>query len=126
MKCQKRILIIDEDIDMLNLLIDVFRYNQFEVYSEPNPILALQRFCENPKSFDLILLNIGLGNRIDGLILYGKLRDANSDVKIFVFTALELELVEIRSICPSFEECLLIRKPILMSSLVERVNIALN
>jgi DNA-binding response OmpR family regulator len=123
---QNRILIIDDDIDMLNLLKDVFSYNQFEVYFESDPIQVLERFYENPKSFDIILLTIRLGNKTDRLGLYGKLKDADLDANIFVFTALELDLVHFRNICPSFGERFLIKKPILMRSLVERVNGALN
>lgn len=122
----RKILIIDDDLDILSLLNDVFSYNEYDVDAQLDPVQALKHFYENPQSFDLILLDIKLGNTTDGLTLYTKLKEANPEVKIFVFTALELDLAQFTKICPSFKENYLIRKPIRMDSLVDRINSVLN
>lgn len=123
---RRSILIIDDDIDILNLLSDVFNYNAFEVEAQNDPVQALKLFQDNPKSFDIILLDVRLGNTFDGLTLYNKLKESNPEVRIFVFTALELDLAQFRKICPTFEERYLMKKPMLMSLLVERINSVLN
>lgn len=123
---KRRILIIDDDIDLLSLLNDVFSYNEFEVNAQLDPVSALKDFHDNPKSYDLVILDIRLGKSTDGLNLYGKLKEANVDVKIFVFTVLDLDIAQFTKICPSFEEHYLIKKPIPMSLLIERVNSVLN
>ena len=123
---KKRILIIDDDIDLLSLLNDVLSYNEFEVNAQLDPILALKDFRDNPKSYDLVILDIWLGSSTEGLDLYGKLKEANVDVKIFVFTALDLDTAQFTKICPSFKENYLIRKPIRMNLLVDRINSVLN
>jgi DNA-binding response OmpR family regulator len=123
---KRRILVIDDDVDILALLDDVLRYNGFEVDAQLDPLLALKHFSDNPKSYDLILLDIWLGSSVDGLALYNKLRESNQGAKIFVFTGLELDLAHFRNICPTFEERYLMKKPMLMSLLVERINSVLN
>jgi DNA-binding response OmpR family regulator len=125
-RIKKRILIIDDDIDLLSLLNDVFSYNEFEVNAQLDPILALKDFRDNPKSYDLVILDIWLGGSSEGLNLYSKLKEANVDVKIFVFTALELDIAQFTRICPLFEEHYLIKKPIPMHLLVEKINSELN
>lgn len=123
---KRRILVIDDDIDILSLLDDVFSYNGFEVDAQLDPVLGLKHFHDNPKSYALILLDIRLGSSVDGLALYNKLKEANSEAKIFVFTALELDLAQFTMKCPSFNESYLIRKPIQMNVLVDRLNSVLN
>jgi two-component system, cell cycle response regulator CpdR len=121
-----RILVIDDDIDILSLLDDVFSYNGFEVDAQLDPVLALKHFHDNPKSYDLTLLDLWLGSSVDGLSLYNKLKEANIEAKIFVFTAPELDLAQFTMKCPSFNESYLIRKPIQMNVLVDRINSVLN
>lgn len=55
-----------------------------------------------------------------------RLKEADPDARICVFTATNLDVPEFRTICPSFEDRYLIKKPILMSSLVQRINSVLN
>ncbi len=123
---KKRILIIDDEPDLLSMLNDVFTYNQFEVDAQLDPAIALEHFHDNPGSYDLILLDIWLGHNVDGLSLYNKLNEANPEAKIFVFTGLELDLAKFTKQCPSFKEHYLIKKPIAMSLLLERINSVLN
>ena len=62
-------MIIDDDLDILSLLRDVFSYNEYEVDAQSDPVLALKHFYENAQSFDLVLLDIRLSDGNDGLIL---------------------------------------------------------
>jgi two-component system cell cycle response regulator CpdR len=125
-KKMRRILIIDDDLDILSLLRDVFSYNEYEVDAQSDPVLALKHFHENPQSFDLVLLDIRLSDGNDGVILYNKLKEDNPEATIFVFTALQLDLAQFTKICPSFKESYLIRKPIRMNLLIDRINSVLN
>jgi hypothetical protein len=54
--------------------------------------------------------------------VYKRLKEADPDARICVFSATNLDVPEFRTIYPSFEDRYLIKKPILMSSLVQRIN----
>jgi len=123
---KRRILVIDHDRDILSLLDDVLSQNRFDVDAQLDPLVALKHFYDNPKSYDLILLDIWLGSSVEGLALYNKLKESNPESKIFVFTALELDPAHFRIKCPTFEEHYLIKKPMPMSLLIERINSVLN
>lgn len=122
---KRRILIIDDDLDILLLLADVFHHYGFEINTQSNPFLALKTFEENPKYYDLVVLDIRL-DEMDGQIVYKKLKECDPDTKICVFTATNLDVAEFKKIFPTFEERYLIKKPIRMSVLVERINSVLN
>jgi DNA-binding response OmpR family regulator len=119
------ILVVEDDLDILHLLSDTFQYYGFNVDMESEANLALNKFHNHPKAYDAVLLDLKLGST-DGKDLYKKLKELDLDAKIFVFTGLEFDSAEFRKICPSFEDHYLIKKPVLMSSLVERVKSVLD
>lgn len=118
---KKSILVVEDDMDILNLLGDTFQYYGFDVDLEPEANLALNKFHTNPKAYDAILLDLKLGG-IDGKDLYKQIKEVDLNARIFVFTGLEFDCEGFRKICPSFQDQYLIKKPIHMSSLVEKVN----
>jgi CheY-like chemotaxis protein len=123
-KEKRRILIIDDDLDNLQLSKDVLQFNGFETYDFIDPRLALDTFKQSPQSYDLILMDIKM-QEMDGYFLYKEIKQTNPDAKVLVFTGMILDVNEFKKICPSFEEKQLIQKPVRMSSLVKTVNEAM-
>jgi CheY-like chemotaxis protein len=123
-KEKRRILIIDDDLDNLQLSKDVLQFNGFETYDFIDPRLALDTFKQSPQSYDLILMDIKM-QEMDGYFLYKEIKQTNPDAKVLVFTGMILDVNEFKKICPSFEENQLIQKPVRMSSLVKTVNEAM-
>jgi DNA-binding response OmpR family regulator len=120
MESKKSILVVEDDLDILYLLGDTFRYFGFDVDTQSDANLALNKFQDNLNAYDAVLLDMKLGST-DGQILYKKIKEVDLNAKIFVFTGLEFDCEGFRKVCPSFENQYLIKKPVRMSSLVERV-----
>jgi CheY-like chemotaxis protein len=123
-KEKRRVLIIDDDLDNLQLSKDVLQFNGFETYDFISPLLALDTFKQSPQSYDLVLMDIKM-QEMDGYFLYKEIKQTNPDAKVLVFTGMILDVNEFKKICLSFEEKQLIQKPVRMSSLVKTVNEAM-
>ena len=123
-KENRRILILDDDLDNLQLTKDILQFAGFETYDFINPELALDAFKQNPKLYDLILIDIKM-HEMDGRLVYKQMKYFKRDAKIYVFTGLDLNPDEFKQICPSFQEQQLIRKPIKMNLLLDRIHQAL-
>jgi CheY-like chemotaxis protein len=120
-KEKRRVLIIDDDLDNLQLSKDMLQVNGFETYDFINPRLALDTYKQNPQLYDLVLMDIKM-QEMDGYFLYKEIKQTNPDAKVLVFTGMILDINEFKKICPSFEEKQLIQKPVRMSSLIKTVN----
>ena len=124
-KENRRILILDDDLDNLQLTKDILQFGGFETYDFLSPQLALDVFKQNPQLYDLILIDVKM-EEIDGRLVYKEIKQINPKAKVLVFTGLELDVADFRNICPSFNKKQVIRKPVRMSSLVKTINGALN
>jgi DNA-binding response OmpR family regulator len=116
---------VEHEPDILHLLGDTFQYYGFSVDIESEANLAFNKFHDHPKEYDAVLLDLKLGSN-DGQVLYNKLKEVDLSTKIFVFTGLQFDPAAFRKICPSFEDQYLIKKPVGMSSLVEKVESVLD
>ena len=116
----KKILVLDDDHDLLELLHDAFILYGFDVDAYSDPISALKSFGSRSGQYDAVLMDLRLDG-IDGRQIYKKFKEFDSDSKIYVFTALEVDVAGFKEICPSFEEKFLIKKPIRISSMVQTI-----
>jgi CheY-like chemotaxis protein len=123
-KVNRRILIIDDDLDNLQLVKDILQFSGFETYDFLSPRMALDVFKQNPQLYDLILVDVKM-DEMDGRLAYKEMKQINPNANILVFTGLELDVDDFRNICPSFTEKQVIHKPVRMSSLVNAINGAL-
>jgi len=123
-KEKRRVMIIDDDLDNLQLSKDALQFNGFETYDFINPRISLDTFKQSPKSYDLVLMDIKM-QEMDGYFLYKEIKQTNPDAKVLVFTGMILDVNEFKKICHSFEEKQLILKPVRMSSLINTVNEAM-
>jgi DNA-binding response OmpR family regulator len=90
----KKILLVDNEVDITFALENVLEDNGFKVSSYNDPILALDNYQIN--FYDLIILDIVMP-KMDGFELYGKLREKDPKAKICFLTASELFYEELRN-----------------------------
>ena len=118
-KKQKRILVVDDDPDVILTMKVALKDEGFEVDTFDSPQLALSSF--KPNFYDLILLDIKMPN-IDGFELYGEIKKRDDKVKVCFLTASEYtEYEEFLKENPKVVEKCFARKPIPIDELAKIV-----
>ena len=92
---EKRLLIVDDDPDIRQLLVDRQRANGFDVETAVDGTQALQAIQQG--GFSGVLLDIGIP-RIDGLEVLRRVRQSNQQLPIVIITAADSKDLAIRSI----------------------------
>jgi two-component system response regulator AtoC len=82
-KKEKRIMIVDDEISILNLLKDFFERSDYEVLVFDSPKSALKTFKETP--FPIVLTDLNMPE-MHGLELIRQMKKITSDIKIIVLT----------------------------------------
>jgi DNA-binding response OmpR family regulator len=116
-----KILIIDDDEDINNLFKMFLEYDGYTVDAFTDPIDALYFFRKN--IYDLVLLDLKMP-RMNGMILYQKLKNIDPDL-LFCFITANREYVEhLKKNIPDIER-IVIYKPIHLSALRNKVKLLL-
>jgi DNA-binding response OmpR family regulator len=117
----KKILFVDDEPDIIYSIKRVLEANGFVVDSYTDPILALSNF--KPRLYDLLILDIKMP-KINGLDLYQKMKEIDSNVKICFLTASELFYEEYRRLdaYPSLDKAYFIQKPFRSEDLIYKLN----
>ena len=116
---QKRILIVDDEPDIISAFEMILKMSGFEVEAYNDPLLALSNF--KPNSYGLVLLDIRMP-KISGFELYKKMRDIDNGIKVCFMTAFEDYHREFKESFPTLDEVkCFIRKPKAIEDLVEHV-----
>ena len=118
---QKRILIIDDEQDIANILqLTLERYG-FKTDAYTDPVLAYNNFRDG--QYDLVILDIKMPG-VDGFHLYQKIRRIDGKVKMIFLTASEYYYEQFRKEkgFKNFEQELFLRKPIGNEDLVQAIN----
>jgi len=117
----KRILIIDDDIDINNLFKLFLEYDGYNVDAFTDPIDALYSFRKN--AYDLVLLDLKMP-KMNGMLLYEKLQNIDPDL-LFCFITANKEYVEhLKKNNPDIEK-IVIYKPILLSEFRNKIHLLL-
>ena len=101
-----RILIVDDEADIRTVLARGLEHEGFIVESSGDPEEALNSYKAG--TYDLILLDIRMP-KMNGLVLYDKLREIDSNVRVCFITAGELVY---DFPLPKFPRCNILKKPI--------------
>ena len=115
---KRRILIIDDDIDINNLFKLFLEYDGYKVDAFTDPIDALYSFRKN--FYDLVLLDLKMP-KMNGMILYKKLQNIDPNI-LFCFITANKEYIEHLKKSIANIENIVIYKPILLSELRSKVN----
>ena len=116
-----RILIVDDEPDVCEVLKKVLERNGFTADSFSDPLLALENF--RPLSYDLLLLDIKMPD-MDGLRLYQEMKKIDSTVKVCFLTASEMyyETFRKEEEFAQLDKDLFLRKPIQNEELIKEIN----
>jgi DNA-binding response OmpR family regulator len=117
---QKRILIVDDEQDIADILRICLEDNGFNTDTYTDPVLAYENFMEG--QYDLVVLDIKMP-KVDGFHLYQKIRKTDSRVNIIFLTASEYYYEQFRKEkgFNNFEQELFLRKPIETEDLVQAI-----
>ena len=118
---KRRILIIDDDIDINNLFKLFLEYDGYNVDAFTDPIDALYSFRKN--AYDLVLLDLKMP-KMNGMLLYKKLQNIDPNI-LFCFITANKEYIEhLKKNNPDIEK-IVIYKPILLSELRSKIHLLL-
>jgi CheY-like chemotaxis protein len=120
-KKNKKILLIDDEPDIIYSIKKVLEINGFLPDSYTDPTLALSNF--KPGLYDLLLLDIKMP-KMNGFDLYQKMKAIDSNIKICFLTASELFYEEYRRLdaYPSLDKAYFIQKPCRSEDLIRQLN----
>jgi FixJ family two-component response regulator len=115
----RRILVVDDDADVISTFKMILEMNGFEVDAYTNPTLALSNF--KPNSYGLLLLDIRIPV-MNGFELFRKMKSIDSRVEVCFITAFEDYREEFKESFPMLDEAkYFIRKPKAIQDLVNHV-----
>ena len=117
----KRILIVEDECDIIFTLKIILEQNGFVINSFADPLLALSNF--KPHLYDILLIDIKLPS-INGFELYREIRKIDDKVKICFLTASEINYEELKmAVFPSVKDAkCFIRKPVENEALLMQLN----
>jgi DNA-binding NtrC family response regulator len=115
----KKILVVDDEVDVTSLFKMVLEMNGFEVDAYNNPLEALSNF--RPNSYGLALIDIRMAP-LNGFELYKKMKNIDGSLKACFITAFEDYRQEFKESFPQLDEIkCFIRKPKAIQDLVNHV-----
>jgi DNA-binding NtrC family response regulator len=112
-----KIMIIDDDEDILKLFSDFLSKEGFDVVPFLEPLKALKEIKSNPSRYSLIITDIRMPG-ISGIELIKKVSSINPDIKVILMSAFEINGDELNEL--NYQEHL--QKPIHMRELVSTIN----
>src|SRR5918996_2392482 len=116
---KKRILLVDDEADLISLFKMVLEMNGFEIDAYSDPEAALSNF--KPNSYGLALLDIRMAP-LNGFELYKKMKNIDGGLKACFITAFEDYRQEFKESFPMLDEAkYFIRKPKAIEDLVNHV-----
>ena len=125
---KKRLMIVDDEADITNSFsLALEDSGLFVVDTYNDPLVALSNY--RPNSYDLLLLDIKMP-KMNGIELYGQIKKLDNNVKVCFISAYDVDFKALKDLFPSLEkDCLIpkniIRKPIEVSKLIERIELEL-
>ena len=118
-----KILIVDDDPDIVLTFKTGLESSGFEVDSYNNPLLALKNFKAN--FYDLLLIDIRMPS-MTGFEFYQEINKIDNKAKVCFITAFEIYYRALLEEFPDLERKCFIQKPISIDELVKRIQKELN
>ncbi len=115
-----RLLIVDNEYDIVQVLKLGLQQNGFLVNEFTNPEEALQSFKSNAESYCLLLSDVRMPG-LSGIQLARKVKETNPDVKVVLMTAFEIRDNEFSKVFPSTQVDGFIQKPVRIRELTDKI-----
>jgi DNA-binding NtrC family response regulator len=106
-----RLLIVDDDSDIVQVLKLGLLKNRFLVDAFTDPEDALQSFKSNAESYSLVLSDARMPG-LSGIQLARKVKEVNPSVKVILMTAFEIRENEFSKVFPSTQVDGFVQKPV--------------
>jgi DNA-binding NtrC family response regulator len=115
----RRVLLVDDELDIVYLVKVGLERNGFEVDSYVDPILALQNFKRG--TYQLLILDIKMP-KMNGLDFLDKIKKENDKIKVCFFTASEEFASNYKNVFKnSQDKFLFISKPISIPKMTKQI-----
>jgi DNA-binding NtrC family response regulator len=115
-----RLLIVDDDPDIVQVLKLGLLKNGFLVDGFTNPEEALQSFKSNANNFRVVVSDVRMPE-LSGIQLARKLKEVNPGVKVVLMTAFEIRDNEFSKVFPSTSIDGFVQKPIGIRELTNKI-----
>lgn len=115
-----KLLIVDDDPDIVQVLQVGLRKNGFLVNAFTNPEEALQSFKSNANDFCLVVSDIRMP-ALSGIQLARKVKEINPSIKVMLMTAFEIKDNEFSKVFPSTHVDGFVQKPIGIDDLTNKI-----
>ncbi|MDQ3909579.1 MAG: response regulator [Thermoproteota archaeon] len=115
-----KLLIVDDDPDIVQVLQNGLRRNKFLVNAFTNPDEALQAFKSDAESYCLVVSDVRMP-RLSGIQLARKVKEVNPNVKVVLMTAFEIRENEFSKVFPSIHIDGFVQKPIGIRDLTNKI-----
>jgi DNA-binding NtrC family response regulator len=115
-----RLLIVDDDPDIVQVLKVGLQKNRFLVNAFTNPEEALQSFKSRAESYSLVLSDVRMPG-LSGIQLSKKVKEINPNVKVVLMTAFEIRDSEFSKVFPSTQVDGFVQKPIRIKDLTNKI-----
>lgn len=113
---QKKILLVEDDDDLLHLFNDALSQAGFSVDKFTDPLKAHTCFKENPDGYDLVLSDINMPH-ISGIELAKNIRKINPFIEVLLMSAFDCFESDMRDV----ELSTFLKKPIHMQQMIDTV-----
>jgi DNA-binding NtrC family response regulator len=115
-----RLLIVDDEADIVQVLKIGLLENRFSVDAFTNPEEALQSFISNAEAYCLVLSDVRMPG-LSGMQLARKIKKINPSVKVILMTAFEIRDNEFSKVFPSTQVDGFVQKPIGIRELTNKI-----
>jgi DNA-binding NtrC family response regulator len=115
-----KLLIVDDDSDIVQVMKLGLVRNGFSVEAFTNPEEALQSFKSHAESYCLVLSHIRMPS-LSGIQLSKKVKEVNPNVKVVLMTAFEIKVNEFSKVFPSTQVDGFVQKPIGIKELTDKI-----
>jgi CheY-like chemotaxis protein len=122
---KKKILYVDDEPDMTDMLKMALEYAGFTLKTFNDPVLAFESF--KPNLYDLVILDVMM-QKMDGLELYNQLKKVDPDIKVCFLTASNEVYREklIKERRCELSKDLFLEMPLPLKGIVEEINKRIN
>jgi DNA-binding response OmpR family regulator len=114
------IIVVDDEIELATLFKTFLNQQGFNTISFVDPVLALEYFKETSDKYSLIITDLRMPG-LNGLELAKKVRELNTNIRIFLMTAFETRDLENHVDFKMARIDRLIQKPVRFSDLKEMI-----
>jgi DNA-binding NtrC family response regulator len=120
-KSLARLLIVDDDPDIVQILKLGLQQSRFLVEGFTDPIDALQSVKSNAESYYCLMLSDVRMPGLSGMQLARKVKEVRPNIKVVLMTAFEIKDEEFSKVFPSTQVDGLVQKPIGIKKLTDKI-----